>query len=52
MRCAVAGLAASTVPDPDGRLRDLLEVAITTGRRLQPQPVELGDAPLPVWVKD
>lgn len=31
MRCAVRGLATSTVPDPDARLRDLLEVGITTG---------------------
>lgn len=32
MRCAVRGLVMSTVPDPDARLRGLLEVGIETAR--------------------
>lgn len=38
MTCAVRGLAASTVPDPDARLRDLLRLAIATAQRLEPHP--------------
>ena len=38
MRCAVHGTVASATPDPDGRLRDLLRVAIETAERLEPQP--------------
>jgi hypothetical protein len=34
MRCAVHGVVSSTTPDPDARLRDLLQVGITTAERL------------------
>lgn len=47
MRCAVVGVTASTVPDPDARLRGLLEVGIATAQRLEPKPtvVDAGRPP-------
>ncbi|MDQ4052431.1 MAG: hypothetical protein M3237_06990 [Actinomycetota bacterium] len=41
MRCAVHGIVASTSPDPDTRLRELLKVGIATAQRLEPQPMEV-----------
>jgi hypothetical protein len=38
MTCAVRGLAAAGPPDLDARLRGLLQTAIETAQRLEPQP--------------
>lgn len=35
IKCAVEGAASAAAPDPDGRLRALLEVGIDTARRLE-----------------
>jgi hypothetical protein len=46
MRCAVRGIAASTVPDPDARLRDLLLAGIATAERFEPTTVAVRSDPL------
>jgi hypothetical protein len=38
MQCAVGGLVAASIHDSDARLRELLQVGIATGQRLQPRP--------------
>jgi hypothetical protein len=36
IRCSVRGIATGAVPDPDGRLADLLRVGISTARSIAP----------------
>ena len=53
MRCAVRGLAASTVGDLDARLRDLLQLGIETAQRLEPRTdaVRTGSRPKTAWAR-
>ena len=53
MRCAVRGLAASTVPDLDTRLRDLLRLGIETAQRLEPHTdaIRVGSRPKTAWAR-
>lgn len=38
MRCAVQGITTGVAPDPDARLRDLLQAALAVARRTGPAP--------------
>jgi hypothetical protein len=38
MRCSVQGIAGGAVTDPDARLRDVLQAALTAARRAAPTP--------------